>query len=79
MGINFILQKQFADCKCQNGMSSNMVCIVFLPFRLASLRLGGIPRSFDDHVIVVGDAAGMIDPMTGIMVYNGLYISKPLD
>jgi|SRR6218665_1846865 len=31
----------------------------------ASLRLGGVPRSSDDHVILVGDAAGMIDPMTG--------------
>lgn len=31
----------------------------------ASLRLGGEPRSSDAHVIVVGDAAGMIDPMTG--------------
>lgn len=31
----------------------------------ASLRLGGVPCSHGDHVIVVGDAAGMIDPMTG--------------
>ena len=32
---------------------------------VASLRLGGEPRSSDDHVILIGDAAGMIDPMTG--------------
>lgn len=31
----------------------------------ASLRLGGVPKSYGEHVIVVGDAAGMIDPMTG--------------
>jgi geranylgeranyl reductase family protein len=31
----------------------------------APLRLGGIERSFDDHLLVVGDAAGQIDPLTG--------------
>lgn len=40
--------------------------------RAASLRLGGIPRSFDDHVIVVGDAAGMIDPMTGEGIHHAM-------
>ena len=29
------------------------------------MRLGGEPRSSDDHVVLIGDAAGMIDPMTG--------------
>ncbi|XP_071488235.1 conditioned medium factor receptor 1-like [Diadema antillarum] len=33
--------------------------------RVASLRFGGVPRSYDDQVILVGDSAGMIDPMTG--------------
>jgi flavin-dependent dehydrogenase len=31
----------------------------------APLRLGGVPRSFDNHLIVLGDAAGQIDPLTG--------------
>jgi geranylgeranyl reductase family protein len=31
----------------------------------APLRLGGIARSYDDHLIVLGDAAGQIDPLTG--------------
>jgi len=31
----------------------------------ASLRLGGVPKSFDDHLLVIGDAAGFIDPLTG--------------
>ncbi len=31
----------------------------------APLRLGGIDKSFDDHLLVVGDAAGQIDPLTG--------------
>ncbi len=31
----------------------------------AGLRLGGIARSYADHLLVVGDAAGHIDPLTG--------------
>ena len=31
----------------------------------ASLRLGGERYTYGDHCIVIGDAAGMIDPMTG--------------
>lgn len=31
----------------------------------ASLRLGGEKCSYDKHCLVVGDAAGMIDPLTG--------------
>ncbi|MEJ0019567.1 MAG: geranylgeranyl reductase family protein [Acetobacteraceae bacterium] len=31
----------------------------------APLRLGGVARSHDDHLLVVGDAAGQIDPLTG--------------
>ncbi len=31
----------------------------------APLRLGGIPHSSGDHLLVVGDAAGQIDPLTG--------------
>lgn len=40
--------------------------------RAASLRLGGVPRSSDDHVILVGDAAGMIDPMTGEGIHHAM-------
>jgi flavin-dependent dehydrogenase len=35
------------------------------PVRGAGLRCGGIPRSYADHLLVVGDAAGHIDPLTG--------------
>jgi flavin-dependent dehydrogenase len=31
----------------------------------ASLRLGGIPKSYDHHLLIIGDAAGFIDPLTG--------------
>jgi geranylgeranyl reductase family protein len=33
--------------------------------RAAPLRLGGVPKSYADHVLLVGDAAGQIDPLTG--------------
>jgi geranylgeranyl reductase family protein len=35
------------------------------PMRSAPLRLGGIARSCGDHLLVIGDAAGHIDPLTG--------------
>ncbi|BAZ11752.1 geranylgeranyl reductase [Calothrix sp. NIES-4071] len=31
----------------------------------APLRLGGIPKSYANHLLIVGDAAGHIDPLTG--------------
>jgi len=31
----------------------------------AGLRLGGIDKSWDDHLLIIGDAAGFIDPLTG--------------
>ena len=34
-------------------------------FRAAPLRIGGIPRPYADHLLVLGDAAGQIDPLTG--------------
>jgi len=40
--------------------------------RPASLRLGGIPQSWDDQLIIVGDAAGMIDPMTGEGIHHAM-------
>jgi flavin-dependent dehydrogenase len=33
--------------------------------KAAPIRFGGIDRSYDDHLLIVGDAAGMIDPLTG--------------
>jgi flavin-dependent dehydrogenase len=35
------------------------------PMLGAPLRLGGIQRSFGPHLLIVGDAAGQIDPLTG--------------
>eukprot|EP01113_Clastostelium_recurvatum_P041622 TRINITY_DN663_c0_g1_i2.p1 TRINITY_DN663_c0_g1~~TRINITY_DN663_c0_g1_i2.p1 ORF type:complete len:505 (-),score=131.11 TRINITY_DN663_c0_g1_i2:89-1603(-) len=33
--------------------------------KAASLRLGGISKSYTDHLLIIGDAAGLIDPLTG--------------
>ena len=33
--------------------------------KAAPIRFGGIEQSYDDHLLIVGDAAGMIDPLTG--------------
>lgn len=38
----------------------------------APLRLGGIARSFGDHFLIVGDAAGHIDPLTGEGIQFGM-------
>lgn len=34
--------------------------------KAASLRVGGVGKSYADHVLVVGDAAGFVDPHTGL-------------
>lgn len=35
------------------------------PMKGAWLRLGGVPKSYADHLLIIGDAAGHIDPLTG--------------
>jgi geranylgeranyl reductase family protein len=42
------------------------------PMRGAGLRLGGIPRSYADHLLIVGDAAGQIDPLTGEGIHHAM-------
>lgn len=36
------------------------------------LRLGGVDKSYDQQVLIVGDAAGMIDPMTGEGIHHAM-------
>jgi len=46
---------------------------VFLePMRAASLRLGGIEKSYAKHMLIIGDAAGMIDPLTGEGIHHAM-------
>jgi len=40
--------------------------------RVASLRLGGVPVSYMDHGMLIGDAAGFIDPMTGEGIHHAM-------
>lgn len=40
--------------------------------RAGSLRLGGESRTFDEHLVVIGDAAGMIDPLTGEGIHHAM-------
>ena len=40
--------------------------------RAGVLRLGGVPVSYGEHMLVTGDAAGMIDPMTGEGIHHAM-------
>lgn len=46
--------------------------------RAASLRLGsqGVARSYDDHLLIIGDAAGHIDPLTGEGIHTAMMGGK---
>jgi flavin-dependent dehydrogenase len=46
--------------------------------RAASLRLGsqGVKRSYDDHLLIIGDAAGHIDPLTGEGIHTAMMGGK---
>jgi len=42
------------------------------PMLAGPLRLGGIARSFGPHLLILGDAAGHIDPLTGEGIQYGM-------
>ncbi len=44
--------------------------------KAAALRLGsqGVPSSYDDHLLIIGDAAGHIDPLTGEGIHTALMV-----
>ena len=44
--------------------------------KVASLRLGGVDQSYGDQVLIVGDAAGHIDPLTGEGIHLGMMAGK---
>eukprot|EP01104_Vermistella_antarctica_P010761 TRINITY_DN2899_c0_g1_i2.p1 TRINITY_DN2899_c0_g1~~TRINITY_DN2899_c0_g1_i2.p1 ORF type:complete len:509 (+),score=70.27 TRINITY_DN2899_c0_g1_i2:390-1916(+) len=46
------------------------------PFQSAPLRLGGVDRSFTHHFVVVGDAAGHVDPLTCEGIQYGMEAAK---
>lgn len=40
--------------------------------KCASLRLGGVKKSYGEHILLVGDAAGQVDPLTGEGIHTGM-------
>ena len=40
--------------------------------KVGSLRIGGEPITYGDHVLLVGDAGGFVDPMTGEGIHTAL-------
>lgn len=47
--------------------------------KAAALRLGsqGLTTSFDDHLLIIGDAAGHIDPLTGEGIHTAIMVISP--
>lgn len=47
--------------------------------KAAALRLGsqGLSTSFDDHLLIIGDAAGHIDPLTGEGIHTAIMVGRP--
>jgi len=46
------------------------------PLRMAPLRLGGVARSFARQLLLVGDAAGQTDPLTGEGIHTGMQAGR---
>jgi menaquinone-9 beta-reductase len=46
--------------------------------KAAALRLGsqGLSTSFDDHLLIIGDAAGHIDPLTGEGIHTAIMVRR---
>ena len=36
--------------------------------------LTGVSRTYDDHIIIIGDAAGHIDPLTGEGIHTAMMV-----
>ena len=49
--------------------------------KAAALRLGsqGLRTSYDDHLLIIGDAAGHIDPLTGEGIHTAIMVRSLLD
>ena len=49
--------------------------------KAASLRLGGqgLRTTYDDHLVIIGDAAGHIDPLTGEGIHTAIMVGLLAD
>jgi flavin-dependent dehydrogenase len=57
------------------AMGPNPICE---RMKAASLRVGsqGVPKTYGDHLVIIGDAAGHIDPLTGEGIHTGMMGGK---
>jgi len=39
---------------------------------VAPIRLGGVPRAYDRQLLILGDAAGYVDPLTGEGIHTAM-------
>ncbi len=46
------------------------------PLRIAPLRLGGVPTSYGEQILLVGDAAGQTDPLTGEGIHTAMIAGR---
>ncbi len=46
------------------------------PLRIGPLRLGGVARSVGERLVVVGDAAGQTDPLTGEGIHTAMIAAR---
>jgi len=57
--------------------------VQFERYKSGDLRLGGISKSYADHLLIIGDAAGFIDPLTGegiqYAMESGMYAANVID
>ena len=70
------MHSRASRCHAQSGPANPRDNASALKMRLqaASLRLGsqGLKTSFDDHLLIIGDAAGHIDPLTGEGIHTAI-------
>jgi geranylgeranyl reductase family protein len=46
--------------------------VAITPSKFAPMRVGGVPKSYGHHFLVIGDAAGQVDPLTGGGIHYGM-------
>lgn len=50
--------------------------VAVTPCKFAPMRVGGVSRSYGNHFLVVGDAAGQVDPLTGGGIHFAMEAAK---
>eukprot|EP01114_Cavostelium_apophysatum_P012860 TRINITY_DN2983_c0_g1_i2.p1 TRINITY_DN2983_c0_g1~~TRINITY_DN2983_c0_g1_i2.p1 ORF type:complete len:536 (+),score=57.04 TRINITY_DN2983_c0_g1_i2:125-1732(+) len=50
--------------------------VIFSPMKSALIRTGGVAKSYGNHFLCVGDAAGHVDPLSGEGIQYGMDAAK---